>query len=332
MLRIDRSKGTLVRLSQTSLSSAGITERNDLQALILKNAVEFFEKECNENLFVLGEEVPPSGLVADRIDLLAIDDEGQSVIIELKRGEHKLQLLQALTYASMIAGLEEKEFQDLVPANRRDSFEEFVNENSIEAINERQRILLIAEHYDYVILSTAQWLTDFYGMNITCYQVSLAQDAANGSEYLSAMQLFPPKELAAQAQRRGAIRSEEGTKFPDMGKLLESCENAAVKAYFEAFPPDVRTNKRNDSIVFPQVGKTRFRVRPERESARVTQLDQFDGDQSLWNRSLSSPSLSIHGPNLPVCALCKLLLPTTVTTLRAMIELRGAFDGRIEQM
>ena len=35
---------------------------------------------------------------------------------------------------------------------------------------------------------------------------------------------------------------------------------------------------------------------------------------------------------LSLCALCKLLLPTTVPTQTVMIELRSAFDGRIEQM
>lgn len=291
MLRIDRSKGTLIKLGQVSLTNAGITERNDLQALIQASSEEFFAKECAEALFVIGQEVEPSNKVADRIDLLAVDEEGRSVIIELKRGEHKLQLLQALTYASMISDWDRDQFRNLLSIEKRKEFDEFTIDTEV---NEQQRIILIAEHYDYVILSTAQWLTEFYEMNITCYQVSLARDSVNGSEYLSAVQLFPPRPLADQARKRGALKREEANKFPTIEELLRSCSNEVIKQYFEEHLNQTkwRRNKRADSIVYPQSGKMRFRVRPSRESARVSQLNRFEGDESLWKEHLSSPTVA----------------------------------------
>jgi hypothetical protein len=78
MLKIDRATGTLSSLDPLPMSQADMKERTDSQQLIYRNPEQFFAKECNEDIFVLNQEVVPSGFVADRIDLLAIDSEGRS--------------------------------------------------------------------------------------------------------------------------------------------------------------------------------------------------------------------------------------------------------------
>jgi RecB family endonuclease NucS len=90
MLRIDRAKRTMSRLGSTPLAAAGILERNDLQQMIRNTPAEFFA-ELGKQLLPLGEEIRPSEVVDDRIDLLALDTDGTAVIIELKRGAHKLR-------------------------------------------------------------------------------------------------------------------------------------------------------------------------------------------------------------------------------------------------
>ena len=94
MLRIDRRAKALKRLEQRQLPQAGLKERYDVQQMIRNSPDEFFA-EMGEALLLLGEEVRPTDFVDDRIDLLAIDQHGATVIVELKRGTHKLQLLQA---------------------------------------------------------------------------------------------------------------------------------------------------------------------------------------------------------------------------------------------
>src|SRR6266550_2079013 len=102
MLRIDRKQKRFVRLEQPDMASTGIVERHDLQ-LMIRQSPEAFFAELGEPLLLIGEEIRPADFVDDRIDLLAVDEQGSLVVIELKRASHKLQLLQALGYAGMVA-------------------------------------------------------------------------------------------------------------------------------------------------------------------------------------------------------------------------------------
>lgn len=80
LLKIDREQSNLERLKVQTLRQAKILERRDLQRMIVGAPDAFFE-EMQESLVLVGEEVEPSSYVGDRIDLLAIDRHGASVII-----------------------------------------------------------------------------------------------------------------------------------------------------------------------------------------------------------------------------------------------------------
>jgi len=95
MLRLDRAQHALRRLEPMPLKTAGILERSDLQRMIV-NTPSAFCAEIKETLLVMGEEISPTDVVDDRIDVLALDKQGTVVVVELKRGLNKLHLLQAL--------------------------------------------------------------------------------------------------------------------------------------------------------------------------------------------------------------------------------------------
>src|SRR5207248_10466649 len=111
MFRIDNSKKTLIILARKTMSQSGYWERRDIQEMICRTPNPFCD-EIGERIRVVGSEVQPTDVVQDRIDLLGVDVDGAAVILELKRDSHKLHLLQALSYAGMIAKWEPIRFID----------------------------------------------------------------------------------------------------------------------------------------------------------------------------------------------------------------------------
>jgi hypothetical protein len=184
------------------LPKVGLQERGDLQQMI-RNSPDIFFEEMGEKLLLLAEEARPSDFVADRTDLLALDEDGAVVVIELKRGSNKLHLLQALSYASMIAkwNLDKivslrSAFSGATPEDAQDEIERFLGVD-ITSVNQQQRLILIGEEFEYEVLSTAEWLWERHEVDIRCFRMGLTIDGQ--SEYLSCACIYPPREIAQHA-------------------------------------------------------------------------------------------------------------------------------------
>ncbi len=95
----------------------------------------------------------PSKDVQDRIDLLTIDREGKVVVIELKRGNNKLQMLQAISYAGMIAQWSPEAILDRLDEQQQEELENFL-ECDTDQINSAQRVILVAESFEPGLFTT----------------------------------------------------------------------------------------------------------------------------------------------------------------------------------
>lgn len=191
MLLISKSDRTLNPLDRKTMKEAGYWERRDLEQLICRNP-EAFCAELGEPIRIVGSEVQPSDVVQDRIDLLGVDENGTAVVIELKRDSHRFQLLQALSYAGMIAKWEPTQFiasfkefnnqwgggspeEKQSSDDLREKLEELLQDGDLTTINREQRVVLIAGEFDYEVLVTCEWLTENYDVDIRCYRLALAQ-------------------------------------------------------------------------------------------------------------------------------------------------------------
>jgi len=289
MLKIDRGNKRLEILKQPTLSEASITERYDLQEFIWNSPTDFFA-EVGEKLFLIGKEIEPSETVQDRIDVLGVDQEGNAVIVELKRDKHKLHLLQAVSYAGMISKWTPEEFLANLDDEKVEDLGEFL-EVEQDDINRRQRIILIAEAFDYSVLVSAEWLSENYGVDITCCRLTVATDEVTGAEYLSCSNVFPNPELSQQAALRVRIRRpDRGPKVRDWDEVLNGIENGDVAEFFRNELEQGREQYLQHRILrFRVNGTRRINLSARRRLAYGWQERRFDGDIETWRKALSKP-------------------------------------------
>lgn len=286
MLRVDRSKRVFSRLESPTLADAQILERADLQECICNSSSEFFA-EIGERVFVLGKEVAPSKTVQDRIDLLAVDAEGTVVIVELKRGSNKLQMLQAVSYAGMVSRWSADEFRRLLSDDEWEALSDFLDVD-VDDINRAQRLLLVAEGYDYALLAGAEWLSEQYGVDIRCSALTLATDAETGAEYLACASVFPPPALAEQAAARSrSPRASRPMKWSDWDEALAGVQNEDLQEFArEELALGREPYLRRRSFHYRLDGKRRWTLGCRRKSAYVWQRGRFDDDEAYWTERL----------------------------------------------
>ena len=289
MLKVDRTSRTLSRLDKPSLTDAQILERADLQEYIYNSSNDFFA-EIGERIFVIGKEVTPSQTVQDRIDLLGVDSEGASVIVELKRGSSKLQMLQAISYAGMVARWSPEDLHSLLSDASWDQLADFLDVD-IEELNRQQRLLLVAEGYDYALLAGAEWLSEQYGIDIRCFSVSLAKDDATGAEYLACTSIFPPPALADQAvARQRSRRGAHPPRWSNWKEVLSQIENEALRAFArEELDAGREHYLRKRGLHFRLNGKRRWSLHCRIKHAYVWQRGRFADDISFWKSRVSEP-------------------------------------------
>jgi hypothetical protein len=141
-----------------------------------------------EPLLIIGRQVliPDT---KDRLDLLALDPQGNAVIIELKRGKLKDPVdMQALRYASYISKWSFEEFESLARNHMKkvgDSdfnfnavYESFCTDSGVDEIpdlNKDQRAIVVGSSVRDKLGSVALWLFE-HGIEIKVIEVNAYKD------------------------------------------------------------------------------------------------------------------------------------------------------------
>lgn len=240
---------------ERTLKDLSITEA-DLEEYVRQNVAALFP-EGEETLLIVGQQV--RNIAAGRADLVAIDGQGNIVLIELKRDKDDITTrkepfeFQAIRYAANYALI--KTQQDVVqllfaPYIERHKQEgefhqqlvngltsselasrllaKFLQDNQAQGtLNRYQRIMLVASAFDPQTLSACAWLAQ-NAIDIRC--ITIAPIEYNQQQFFKIEQVIPPPALAdffvevAQSTTVGTpiiSGSQPKQALPRMAKLFE---------------------------------------------------------------------------------------------------------------
>lgn len=214
MFLIDRQNKKAVSLKKQSFSELKLSERYDLQEWIADNP-----KILGENLLIVQKEFDGFPDTNERLDLLALDENGKLVIIENKLDDSGKDVVwQALKYVSYCATLTKSEiceiYQRYLGASgiAADKLSEFYDEQDFESIRLNpvegdQRIILVAANFRREVTSTVLWLSNYHGVDIKCIKVTPYKD--DEKLYLDAEQIIPIQDIGDYQIRLTAKKQEE---------------------------------------------------------------------------------------------------------------------------
>lgn len=180
MYLIDKEKNRIKQLEQRAFQELGFRERDNLQEWIANEPQVF-----GEDLLIIQKEFSGFDDTRERLDLLALDKQGDLVIIENKLDDTGRDVTwQALKYASYCSGLSKEnirkiyqEYLDKTEPGEQaeDKLSEFYDNSDYEDISLNkgftQRIILVAAQFRKEVTSTVLWLMN-YKLRVQCFRVT----------------------------------------------------------------------------------------------------------------------------------------------------------------
>lgn len=199
MYIINKETNRIKKIEPTTFKQLGFKERDHLQEWIANHPT------ClNEELLIIQKEFDGFNDTAERLDLLAIDKQGNLVIIENKLDNTGRDVTwQVLKYASYCSTLNGSQIIAIynqylsklgVQDDAQNLLEEFLETDDFRErlnIGNSQRIVMIAGEFRKEVTSSVLWLLN-YGLRIQCFK---ATPYKLGEQlFLNLEQIIPIKE------------------------------------------------------------------------------------------------------------------------------------------
>jgi len=181
------------KIDETRLKDEKVLEQQ------LEDWIEKDPSLLGEPLFIVGRQVRVAD-VRDRLDLLAIDPQGNTVIVELKRGDLSDPVdMQAMRYASYISKWDFEQLEREARAYRggdpdfslKDALVSFYEEAGVEEptdVNREQRLVIAGSAVREKLGSVALWLRE-HNIDITVIEVKVFSD--NGALLIQPNVIIP---------------------------------------------------------------------------------------------------------------------------------------------
>jgi hypothetical protein len=190
-----------------------------------------------------------------RADILALDKRGNLVVIELKKDNAKLGVeMQALQYLAAFSEFKGQAFIDKFKGKENElesKIKSFIENLDIKELNQKQRIILMAQNFDNSLLSMGEWLSS-QGVAFRCLQYS--QLKIGDKRYLSFSVYFDrSSETLYQLRFNGARRSDSSVLpqiyWHNIGYSSDDWWGHCVKDKFIAASFDNAPNDRGEILL-----------------------------------------------------------------------------------
>lgn len=253
MFQIHTDSNKISPIIPKKFSELGFTERNHLQEWIAKTP-----ESLGEDLLIIQKEFDGFDETRERLDLLALDKQGNLVVIENKLDDSGRDVVwQALKYASYCSSLSKTQIVDIYQRylNRyekgedaREKIVEFLEGSSFEEtlLNDgtSQRIIFIAAHFRKEVTSTVMWLLENQ-IRIQCFKTTPYKQG--GQLLLTLDQIIPTPEEAefrvgiSQKQKEQKTAKTSQAKSLELrprfwARILEELDNADIELYKNISP------------------------------------------------------------------------------------------------
>ncbi len=248
MYKIDKTVNRIAALEEKSFSELGFNERCHLQEWLAHTP-----EALGEELLIIQKEFDGFDDTRERLDLLALDKDGNLVIIENKLDDSGRDVAwQALKYAGYCSNLSKNQIVDIYqlflvaeagatgtsPVDAKKSIVEFMEAADFDEItlnrSQSQRVMFVAAKFRKEVTNTVLWLIG-HGISCQCFKVT---PFVSGAElFLNVEQILPTPEsaefmigMAAKEAEEKAIGKEVKKRFrlrlAFWEKMLEELKNS----------------------------------------------------------------------------------------------------------
>lgn len=229
MFKVNTSSNTIQALESKRFSELGFSERKHLQEW-LENCPEALGRGEGDELLIIQKEFDGFDETKERLDLLALDKEGNLVIIENKLDDSGKDVVwQSLKYASYCANLSKQQIVEIFqrylnqkaavsgkgPLSAEKVIIEFLDADDFESIQlnriRSQRIMMVAARYRREVTNTVLWLSQF-GLACQCFKVTPYK--SGDDIFISVEQIIPTPE--SKEFMIGMVAKESEERHTDM--------------------------------------------------------------------------------------------------------------------
>ena len=262
MFKINAIANRIQPLETRRFSELGFSERKHLQEW-LANPPQALTQDDGDELLIIQKEFDGFDDTRERLDLLAIDKQGNLVIIENKLDDSGRDVVwQALKYASYCANLKKQQVVEIFqrylaeqarqegnePENAQSVLLEFLGAEDLQSVQintlKSQRLILVAAKYRKEVTNTVLWLSQF-GIDCRCFKVTLYQ---TGDElFLNVEQIIPTPEatdfmigmIAKEDEEKSASneqRRSHGLRLEFWEQTLEAFCQSSCRLYDNISP------------------------------------------------------------------------------------------------